>query len=200
MSSIRRYLSSAEKNFSVKNYEKALFFYSLALQEDAANVDAKVGVRLCDLAYEMEGEAQALYDYYMIAKDEKDSNAGENLKIIVDSIDNVMSATSEMLTRPMLEAINYDSSIMYDDFKKIVIGRGGFRRAFEDIMFSTKVVITDTKDFIDFIEDLVTYGFCDMALNYLESASAVFPSSEKIRELFDKISLKEAVETKTTEK
>ena len=200
MSSIKKYLSSAERNFSAKNYERALFFYSLALQEDSLNTDAKVGIRLCDLAYEMEGEAHALYDYYMIAKDEKDSNAGENLKIIVDSIDNVMSATSEMITRPMLEAINYDSSIMYEDFQKIIHDRGGFKRAFEDIMFSTKVVITDAKDFIDFIENLVSYGFSDMALNYLESASAIFPSSEKIRELFDKLSLKESVETKANHK
>ena len=200
MSSVRKYLSNAEKNFSAKNYEKALFYYSLALQEDFGNVDANVGIRLCDLAYEMEGEAQALYDYYMIAKDEKDSNAGENLKIIVDSIDNVMSATSEMISRPMLEAIDYDSSILYDDFLKIVEQRGSFKRAFEDIMFSTKVVISDTKDFIGFVEGLVNSGFSDMALNYLESASVVFPTSEKIRELFDKISKTKQIETQITEK
>lgn len=198
--SIKKYLSNAERNFSAKNYQKALFYYSLVLQEDGQNADARVGIRLCDLAYEMEGEAHALYDYYMIAKEEKDSHAGENLKIIVDSIDSVMSATSEMLTKPLLEAIEYDSSISYEDFLHIVLDRGGFKTAFEDIMFSTKVIISDTKDLIDFIENLVNNGFSDMALNYLESASAIFPSSEKIRQLFDKISQKESIEAKTTEK
>ena len=53
--SVKKYLSSAERNFSAKDYEKALFYYSLALQEDSQNSDAKVGIRLCDLAYEMEG-------------------------------------------------------------------------------------------------------------------------------------------------
>ncbi len=198
--SVKKYLSSAERNFSAKDYEKALFYYSLALQEDSQNSDAKVGIRLCDLAYEMEGEAQALYDYYMIAKGEKDSNASENLKTIIESIDSVMSATSELISRPMFEAMDYDSSILYEDFIAVVHDRGDFKRAFEDIMFSTKVIISNTRDFIEFVENLVSYGFSDMALNYLESASAVFPSSEKIRELFDKISQKASVETKTTEK
>jgi len=200
MNNVRKYLSSAEKNFSAKKYDKALFYYSLALQEDSQNIDAKVGVRLCDLAYDMEGEAQALYDYYMIAKDEKDSNAGENLKTIVDSIDIAMNATSELITKPMLEAIDYDSSILYEDFQKFVIERGDFKLAFEDIMFSTKVVISNTKDFIDFVEHLVSFGFCDMALNYLESASVIFPSSEKIRELFNKISKTSQIEAKISDK
>ena len=67
-------------------------------------------------------------------------------------------------------------------------------------MFSTRVVISEKRDFISFLDDLVTNGFNEMALNYLESASAIFPSSKKIRDLFDKIHQKDLIETKTPKK
>jgi len=197
---LKKYIQSAERNFNAKNYDKALFYYSLALQEDPINTDAKVGVKLCDLAFEMEGEAHALFDYYLISKDDGQADAGENLGKIIDSIDTVMSVTSEMMAKPFLEALEYDNSISYEDFEKIVKDRENFKTAFEDIMFSTKVIISDPKDFIEFIENLVSFGFNDMAINYLESASVMFPSSEKIRELFNKISQNEHLEATVTQK
>ena len=197
---LKKYIKTAERNFNAKSYEQALFYYSLALQEDPNNADAKVGVKLCDLAFDMEGEAHALFDYYIISKDGGSLDAGENLGKIIDSIDTVMSATSEMMTKPFIEALEYDNSIAYEDFEKIIKDRKNFKTAFEDIMFSTKVIISDPKDFIDFVENLVSFGFNDMAINYLESASAMFPSSEKIRELFNKISQNEHLEATTSHK
>jgi tetratricopeptide (TPR) repeat protein len=197
---LKRYIQTAERNFNAKIYDQALFYYSLALQEDPVNTDAKVGVKLCDLAFDMEGEAHALFDYYLISKDSGGTEACETLGKIIDSIDTVVSATSEMMTRPFLEAMEYDNSIAYEDFEKIVKDRENFRRAFEDIMFSTKVIISNPRDFISFVENLVSFGFNDMAINYLESASAMFPSSEKIRELFNKISQNERHEASVTQK
>ncbi len=196
----KKHLDAAEKMFLAKNYEKALFNYALARSEHPDSQDVRVGILLCDLAYEMENEAQALFDYYMIAKKENADNAAELLEKIIFSIDGVLSATSEMITPTLKEKLDYESAISYDDFQAIVKDRGNFKRAFEDIMFSTRVVISDKKDFINFLENLVGNGFDDMALNYLESASAIFPSNKKIRELFDKLSKVEQVEAKTPKK
>jgi len=98
------------------------------------------------------------------------------------------------------DRVDYENAISYEDFQNIVKERGEFRRAFEDIMFSTRVIISEKKDFISFLDSLVTNGFNDMALNYLESASSIFPSNKKIRDLFDKLNQKESLEAKTPKK
>jgi len=196
----KKHLDAAEKFFVLKDYDKALFHYSLARAEDASSQDVKVGVLLCDMAYEMENEAHSLFDYYMIAKKENAESAAELLEKIILSIDGALSATAEILMPAIKDRIDYENAISYEDFQNIVKERGNFKRAFEDIMFSTRVIISDKKDFISFLDSLVTNGFNDMALNYLESASAIFPSSKKIRDLFDKLNRKEPVEAKTPKK
>lgn len=198
--SVKKYIESAERFFISRDYEKALFYYSLAINTEPMNSDAKIGVLLCDLAHEMEGEAHSLFDYYVIAKKENAQNAVELVEKIIFSIDGALNATSEMLSPIMADRIQYENAISYDDFKNIVEKRGEFKRAFEDIMFSTKVIISEKKDFINFLDDLVVNGFNEMALNYLESASAIFPSSKKIRDLFDKIHQKDTIEAKTPKK
>ncbi|HOI82930.1 MAG TPA: tetratricopeptide repeat protein [Campylobacterales bacterium] len=197
----KKHLESAEKYFSAKNYDKALFEYSLARAEDPTSQDVRVGILLCDLAYEMEVEAHSLFDYYMIAKKENAENASELLEKIILSIDGALSATAEILMPSIKNRIDYENAISYEDFQEIVKKRGDFKRAFEDIMFSTRVIISEKKDFINFLDALVMSGFNDMALNYLESASAIFPSSKKIRELFDKLNQqREPLEAKTPKK
>jgi hypothetical protein len=111
-----------------------------------------------------------------------------------------LSATAEILMPSIKNRIDYENAISYEDFQSIVSQRGDFKRAFEDIMFSTKVIISEKKDFINFLESLVSNGFDEIALNYLESASSIFPSSKKIRDLFDKLSQREQIETKTPKK
>lgn len=196
----KKHLEAAEKFFLAKKYDKALFEYSLARGEAPDSKDVRVGILLCDLAYEMENEAHSLFDYYMIAKKESADNAAELLEKIIFSIDGALSATAEILMPAIKDRIDYENAITYEDFQNIVKERGSFKRAFEDIMFSTKVIISDKKEFIAFLDALVTNGFNDMALNYLESASAIFPSNEKIRDLFDKLHQKESLEAKTPKK
>ncbi len=190
----------AERFFVSKEYEKALFHYSLARAEDQSSQDVRVGILLCDMAYEMESEAHSLFDYYVIAKKESAENAAELLEKIIFSIDGALSATAEILMPAIKDRVDYENAISYEDFQNIVKERGEFRRAFEDIMFSTRVIISEKKDFISFLDSLVTNGFNDMALNYLESASSIFPSNKKIRDLFDKLNQKESLEAKTPKK
>ncbi len=190
----------AERFFVSKNYEKALFHYSLARVEDPDSQDVRVGILLCDMAYEMENEAHSLFDYYVISKKENAESAAELLEKIIFSIDGALSATAEILMPVIKDRVDYENAISYEDFQSIVKERGEFRRAFEDIMFSTRVIISEKKDFISFLDSLVTNGFNDMALNYLESASSIFPSNKKIRDLFDKLNQKESLEAKTPKK
>jgi hypothetical protein len=54
-------------------------------------------------------------------------------------------------------------------------------------MFSTKVIIHNKEDFLDFLEQLVENGFKEMSMNYFESAVSMFPNDEKLRSLIQKV-------------
>jgi hypothetical protein len=74
--------------------------------------------------------------------------------------------------------------VTYCDFKELVEKEGDFKKVFENIMFSTKVVITSKEDLIDFITKLHQNGFSDMALSYLDDMSDMFPQDQDILELY----------------
>jgi len=66
-------LERAENEFLQGNFKKALRSYGLILRDHPALDEAKVGVYLSDLGEDSQDEAQALFDYYQIIKDEKDN-------------------------------------------------------------------------------------------------------------------------------
>jgi propanediol dehydratase large subunit len=67
----------------------------------------------------------------------------------------------------------------------LVESRGSFKKAFEDIMFSTKVVITDKDQFIDFVTRLAKEGFDEMALNYLDATTTLFGDDQDVLALYN---------------
>jgi hypothetical protein len=54
-------------------------------------------------------------------------------------------------------------------------------------MFSTKVIITEKEDFVDFLDKLIEHGFSEMALTYLENALSVYPSDKLLAKLLKKL-------------
>jgi hypothetical protein len=141
--------------------------------------EAKIGVYLSDLGIESEEEAQALFDYYQMIKSEKE-NAVDIIDGLIDSLDSSKHQLQELLVNPMQEQIEYGDGIRYSDFLLLIENRGSFKKAFEDIMFSTKVVITDKDEFIDFVTQLAIEGFDEMALNYLDATSSLFGDDQDI--------------------
>ena len=83
--------------------------------------------------------------------------------------------------------INAENGIKYEDFMALIESRGSFKEAFEDIMFSTKVIISKKEDFVDFLAKLIENGFIEMSLNYLESAVTLFPNDEQLLLLIKKV-------------
>jgi hypothetical protein len=61
-------------------------------------------------------------------------------------------------------------------------------------MFSTRVIITQKEDFIDFLDNLIENGFSEMALTYLESALGAFPTDKMLRKLLKKLAKGKKVE------
>jgi tetratricopeptide (TPR) repeat protein len=182
--SIVQLLKKAETEFLSKNYQKALIEYSLVLQRDANNQDAKVGVYLCDVGLENSEEAQALFEYYYAIKSESSDPLGV-IEALIDSLSATQAKLQELLSDPLQEQLEYSDGIRYEDFMRLVQDRGSFKQAFEDIMFSTKVVITDKEEFIDFVKSLASEGFDDMALSYLDATSGLFGNDQEVLELYN---------------
>lgn len=176
-------LKRAEAQFVNGEYRQSLQSYGLLLKDHPGLGEAKVGVYLSDLGLESEDDAQALFDYYQVIKTEQE-DAVEIIDNLIHTLDNSKNSLQELLIDPLREQADYEDGIRYEDFIQIVASRGDFKEAFEDIMFSTKVVITSRDEFIDFIKHLLTEGFQEMALNYLDAASNAFGNDQEILALY----------------
>ena len=176
-------LQRAENEFLRGEYVNALRNYGLILKDYPTLDEAKVGVYLSDLGIEREEEAQALFDYYQIIKYQKD-NAAQIIDSIITSLEDTKLKVQDLLADSLEEEVEYGEGIRYGDFLELVKQRGSFKKTFEDIMFSTKVVITNKDEFIDFVTRLSREGFDEMALNYLDASTNLFGNDQEILALY----------------
>ncbi|WP_373029883.1 hypothetical protein [Sulfurovum sp.] len=176
-------LQRAENEFLQGDYAKALRSYGLILKDYPTLDEAKIGVYLSDLGIESEEEAQALFDYYQMIKSEKE-NAVDIIDGLIENLDSSKHKLQELLIEPIEEQIEYSDGIRYSDFQALVKSRGSFKKTFEDIMFSTKVVITNKDEFIDFVTQLANEGFDEMALGYLDASTSLFGNDQDILALY----------------
>jgi hypothetical protein len=177
-------LQRAEGEFLKGDFRNALRSYGLILKDYPSLDEAKIGVYLSDLGIESEEEAQALFDYYQVIKSEKE-NAVDIIDGLIDSLDTSKKYIQDLLLDPLEEQVEYGDGIRYADFLALVKSRGSFREAFEDIMFSTKVVITEKDEFIDFVTQLANEGFDEMALNYLDATTSLFGDDQDVLALYN---------------
>jgi len=180
-------LQRAEHEFLKGDYANALRSYGLILKDYPTLDEAKIGVYLSDLGVESEEEAQALFDYYQLIKTEKE-NAVDIIDGLIDNLDSSKQMIQELLVDPVEEQVEYGDGIRYSDFLDLVKSRGSFKKTFEDIMFSTKVVITNKDEFIDFVTQLSNEGFDEMALGYLDASGHLFGNDQDVLALYHVVS------------
>ena len=197
MSSISKYkiLSEAKKYFSQSDYKKALEKFATVLQNYPNSKEAYNGVILSEMALSGEGGAEALFDYYEVLKSEDRESADEIMSEILENMDGTLEELSEVLTQPLRNRLEAEDGILYEDFKKILEANGGdFKKVFDNIMFSTKVIITKKEDFLEFLDMLIENGYNEMALNYLENALSLYPTDMALRNLLKKLAKRLDVE------
>ena len=190
MSNISKYkvLTQANDSFSKSDYKIALDKFAAVLQNYPNSKEAYNGVILSEMAMSGEGGAEALFDYYAILKEEDKEEADTIMSEILQNMDGTLEKLSEVFAEPLRDRIEYEDGILYQDFKTIVDGGENFKETFENIMFSTRVIITQKEDFIDFLDNLIEHGFAEMALTYLENALSIHPSDKLLRKLLKKLS------------
>jgi tetratricopeptide (TPR) repeat protein len=180
--------AKAEDYFYKGEYEKALQNFSLALMQAPDDKELQICAVLTDMANENEEKAQAIFEYYQITKEIEEENAEEIIGDLIESMDFDVDILNKVLDGGYL-ANEYqdDNSINYDDFIQLVNDRGSFKRAYEDIMFSTKVLINSKDDFIDFLDRLIDNNYVETAFSYADAAITLFPKDTKLQYIFHKI-------------
>jgi len=187
-------LSQAKDSFSKAEFDVALEKFATVLQNYPNSKEAYNGVILSEMAMSGEGGAEALFDYYEILKEEDSEQADVIMSDLLSNMDGALDSLGEIFSEPIRDRLEYEDGILYSDFKSIIEKGSSFKETFENIMFSTRVIIADKEDFIEFLDSLIEHGFNKMALNYLESALSVYPSDEKLRNLITKLSKGNIVE------
>lgn len=187
-------LTQAKESFSNSDYKKALEKFASVLQNFPNSKEAYNGVILAEMALSGEGGAEALFDYYEILQEEDKEQADIIMSDILQNMDGSIERLKEVFAEPLRDRIEYEDGILYKDFKAIVDSGNSFRETFENIMFSTKVIITQKEDFIDFLDNLIDHDFAEMALSYLENALSVYPSDKLLRKLLKKLAKRDKIE------
>ena len=183
--SLNTLLTRAEEQFTSGKYENALRTYGLLLKEYPTDSDAQIGVYLCDIGLESADEAQALFDYYQIIKSEQD-NAQEVMVNLLSTLDVTQGQVAEILNANE-EKAEYKNGIGYQDFVKFIDARGSFKRAFEDIMFSTRVILKNKEEYVLFITLLIERGQIELATQFLDSLSNSFANDQEVYALYHKL-------------
>ena len=165
-----------------------MLYFSLELDKNPDSKEARICALITELAMQKEDEGMALYEYYIINKDLGVENIEKMTEDIIDSVDFTIESLEALFMADEIEAkIAEENGITYEDFKAFIENKESFKEAFEDIMFSTKVIIHKKDDFIDFLEKLIDNGFKEVSLNYFESASKLYPHDKKLQQLVKKV-------------
>lgn len=177
------------KNFINRNFKNAMLYFSLALQKKPEDKELRTYLTLANLAKEREEEAMSLFEFYRASLDDEDFKEGEeDMEKIIDSLEVGLEKINSFFEAKELDSfLLEENGITYKDFLDLVKERGSFARTFEDIMFSTRVLISKKEDFIHFLNLLVDNGFTQMALNYLESAVSLFPGDASLQDIANKV-------------
>lgn len=197
MNGISKYktLTQAKDSFSKSNYKSALEKFAIVLQDYPNSKEAYNGVILSEMALSGEGGAEALFDYYEILKDEDKEEADKIMSDILQTMDGTLDKLGEIFAEPLRDRLELEDGILYKDFKEILDKGADFKETFENIMFSTRVIITAKNDFIDFLDNLIEHNFRSMAITYLESALVAYPSDSQLRSLLKKLSKGKLIES-----
>lgn len=175
------------KSFLKQDFINALFCFSEAKRQNPNDTETMAFLMLVDFAKTAKEEALLLLNDYLqkvkINKEAKD----ELINKIIEYLEEDIYLFENMIKDRVQNEIELQqNTINYDEFMASVKQRGDFKKTFEDIMFSTKVVISNKDDFIDFLSLLIDNNFIEISLSYLESASSMFPNEQKFQSLLAK--------------
>ncbi len=188
-SNFQELITRAENRFEVRDYKNALRLYSFILIDYPDSQEAKIGASLSDMALESESEAVSLFTYFQALKGFK-KNPFPVMEELIEIVYNLKRENSPIDFDQAVEEFfksleGVQNSITYEDFLEIIKDSNNFKRSLENIMFSTKIIIKNKKEFIDFVTKLIEFGYKDVALHYLDDLADNFGVDKDIIKLYE---------------
>ncbi|ASM39248.1 MAG: histidine kinase [Campylobacter sputorum] len=180
-----KYKNIAIKAFYDGNYELAKTCFSM-LYETMDSKFILILINICELAKTNKNEAQTIFD--IVLKKMKNKENPDDLNSIIEILESKFENTTLNL---MMQ-----NAISYSEFMSLVKDNGNFKNTFENIMFSSKVMISNRDDLLEFLDNLIQNGFIELGLNYLESAAQIFPDDERLHILIKQISQRQENENR----
>ena len=141
---------------------------------------------LADMAQEYEDEARALFEYYQVIRNKNNQVAEKIVLEMIESFDKNLYALNLAIWSLQEVEIDKNDGILYEDFETHST-KVGFKEAFEDLMFSSKIIFTNKSEFLIFVRNLVKFGFQEIAINYFENAGNLLFYDKDFMRLYQQI-------------
>ncbi|CAM3625145.1 MULTISPECIES: hypothetical protein [Helicobacter] len=183
--------NKAKLAFRKRQYSRVLEILSCA-NVFLENLNAKQSLyftmlcMLSDMALEYEDEARALFEYYQVIHNKNNLEAEEIVLEMIENFDKNLYALNLAIWSLQEAEIDKNDGILYEDFE-VHSAKVGFKEAFEDLMFSSKIIFTNKNEFLFFVRNLVKFGFEDIAINYFENAGNLLFYDKDFMRLYRKI-------------
>lgn len=159
--------------FKNKDLDLAKTYFSLTQRADE---EIMFLVNLCEVAKFNYEECDMLFEYYQFLKTEERVDFAE-LNDILEAIEEEIFAD-----------LSSEDAIYYEEFKNIVLNRVNFKDGLTGVMTSTKLVLKNSDNFLDFIENLIDNGLVDAGVKYFETFLEIHGSSSlKTKKIIEKI-------------
>jgi tetratricopeptide (TPR) repeat protein len=173
--------------FEIDDFDSAILYFSLVLDEVPEHKEAKFFAVLSDFAKNNTSHAKSLFDFYMVSEQKQKEDIRKYIYDIIKNTDESTYSVMSLLQEFRKMEIEAVDAVDYTDLLDIVRQNGSFKEVFEGIMFSTKVAIKSQDELLDFIEKLVENGFEDIAEEYLEQFNISFSDDHKLKQIYDKL-------------
>lgn len=161
-------ITKAKKLFLQRDYAQSLELFNEAYLQSPKSKEARLGILLCDIAFDNEEQAQKLFEYYQIIKAQKVKAPQNIIFDLIKTLDYNVNHIATMINESEDNKIGELDGISYDDFKALV-ANSDFKTIFEHSLFSTKIIFTKKNDFYEFLNLLIDNGLINISMQYLEA-------------------------------
>ncbi|MGX2984602.1 hypothetical protein ACWIWK_03870 [Helicobacter sp. 23-1048] len=171
---VNKLLKDGFKLFRHKNYGRAYNYFERAFLLAPQNKEAKIGLFLTEHAKDYPDSAHTTYEFYqhLLSSGTSRLKSQKQILKIIQSMDEATLVLSNNFKNTDSKKTQSLDGVLYGDFLEAVSTRGSFKEAFEDIMFSSKLIFTKKKDFYHFLHQLIDNGFAEIGLEYAYSLEA----------------------------